>query len=241
MIVNPAHHTALNARKRLIQDGHLPVDRELRLVELLVRAVKHCAKESVLWAHRRWCLNHCATRNDPSRQIFSATTACEEFSLIRQACTIYPRNYHGWTHWRYTLDTCSSILCSLPEGDASDQLASVVLQELRALREWINTHTTDYSAIHHIVQSSCAVDRLLSSSINPSARRDFEFEFSPESLGHHALALLSPGERLRSEAYYLYVRTVLTLLPPDKKPDLMNELIKVDRASFSHIRMPLSM
>ena len=55
LLANPAHQTALNARKSLVQHGLLDAALELRFTAALLH-VRTCAKQSLLWHHRRWLL-----------------------------------------------------------------------------------------------------------------------------------------------------------------------------------------
>ncbi|KII92098.1 hypothetical protein PLICRDRAFT_50528 [Plicaturopsis crispa FD-325 SS-3] len=55
LLANPAHQTALNARKRLIMHNKLDVEKELELTAALL-STKDGSKQSILWHHRAWLL-----------------------------------------------------------------------------------------------------------------------------------------------------------------------------------------
>ncbi|EAU91594.1 hypothetical protein CC1G_11826 [Coprinopsis cinerea okayama7 len=188
MITNPAHQTALNARKRLILLHQLDVHRELHLTGLLLRGIKTCAKETILWDHRRWCLKqaygqiHAEPTCQANAPIESWSSHAEasmfpnlpveafapEFTLIRAACAIYPRNYHAWSHWHFVFDGCHSMLrYTLSDTHIQGQLLAVMVEECQRLNEWIKTHVSDFSAIHHFLLANSLLYNL--SATHPSS------------------------------------------------------------------------
>ncbi|KAH7910995.1 hypothetical protein BJ138DRAFT_1186992 [Hygrophoropsis aurantiaca] len=124
ILANPAHHTALNARRRLVlcaysypADTHDPsedagclrAEDELAFTAALLSS-RHCAKEAGLWSYRRWLMQ----RIYPSESDACAacSISCDRFLALRippdvlrtelrivtRACELYPRNYFAWMH-----------------------------------------------------------------------------------------------------------------------------------------------
>ncbi|KAK2463146.1 hypothetical protein APHAL10511_004801 [Amanita phalloides] len=161
LLANPAHQTALNARKRLILRGELLAEQELRFTELLLRGSEECAKQSILWDHRRWIflrlygaavppewsgmengwLGPLEWDNIPRMPV---TVARKELNLMKRTCEIYPRNYYGWNHWRYIANV---IFVGHQESGEWKQLMTDVRGELM---DWVQGHVSDYTAMHHL-------------------------------------------------------------------------------------------
>ncbi|KAF9012493.1 hypothetical protein BDQ17DRAFT_1271664 [Cyathus striatus] len=164
LVANPAHQTALNSRKRLIQTGVLSPQKELTFTELLIRGDNEWAKQSIVWHHRRWIFGvlygemsstgGCACTDE--RNLFPRIppfTLRAEFQLIRGACESYPRNYHAWAHWHAVVKGVCCVAHSgefLSETD-SQAYIGVVISEGLQLREWLNTHVSDYSAMYQLL------------------------------------------------------------------------------------------
>ncbi|KAF6760233.1 hypothetical protein DFP72DRAFT_883594 [Ephemerocybe angulata] len=242
LIVNPAHQTALNTRKNLIADGNLDARKELRFVELLLVGVKACAKESALWAHRRWCLSrlhgfayeHFDSRaklpssalppfSDLTQSVSSPFLPSDairtEFATVRQAFTLYPRNYHAWTHWHQTFDLCCAII---------GELSMIVLEEIRGLRKWIDAHITDFSAVHHLVTSLPKVRELLSSQLfSPEVCELLETESSPSELAKQSWGLLS-SFLPHKETQWLFLVSILPSLPPLEQEGYIQRMLDLD-------------
>ena len=157
LIANPAHNTALNRRKQLIQmyPPKLPHNEDIRFVAALF-GIKQAAKSSLLWHHRRWLFRHkyslSVTRVDPKESdpdsIENTSIPIEilrsEFKLIARASEVYPRNYHAWLH-RYL---CVQCLISQVKEDVPGAL-EVLLQEVESSQRWVELHVSDYTAAQY--------------------------------------------------------------------------------------------
>ncbi|TFK44878.1 hypothetical protein BDQ12DRAFT_673741 [Crucibulum laeve] len=176
LIANPAHNTALNHRKRLMERGSLSSGKELLFMELLIRGSGDCAKQSIIWHHRQWifkrlCGDIGGSAKERQTEIeidgwasveeassfpkLSPHAIEHEFGIIRHAVESYPRNYHAWSHWHYIMDVNYTLAC-LYDGYSGQYIDSIV-KEGSQLRLWIDTHVSDYSAIHQF----CSLIRLL--------------------------------------------------------------------------------
>ncbi|KAH9889517.1 hypothetical protein C8Q73DRAFT_707970 [Cubamyces lactineus] len=184
LLANPAHQSALNARCRLVQLGALDAAHELKFVTALL-TLRDGAKQSILWHHRRWLLrrihsssqrtectgNHSATDSGDSQDgedsllgiSLDAGTFSAEFATAAQTCEVYPRNYYAWTH-RYL---CAEALAvrlkqhSAGSQDGKVELAGVWKEERTRIREWIERHVSDYSAMQYACRLE-SLDRKLS-------------------------------------------------------------------------------
>ncbi len=224
LLVNPAHQSALNTRKSLVELDVLDPAHELRFTDALL-TLREGAKQSILWQHRRWLLR-CIHRStipkclflspgdgDGVDSLYSLVLDAEafraEFAVVEKACEVYPRNYHAWAH-RFL---CAQALISLlPGSDDSSPppgpLMEVVREELARMRLWIERHISDYSAIQYY--------------------RQLEGLFPPKSPLHtlsmkdtmdkHAIELVRAYPT--HESLWLYLRSSLPFVPctPDAVP-----------------------
>lgn len=247
LLINPAHQTALNIRKHLIGQGRCPVDNELRLIDLLVRGVKVCAKESALWAHRRWCLhflygpvsNHTSNTSTlaapfptlaqtPLTPFLPPEAASREFSVVRQAVTLYPRSYHAWSHWRYSFDICCALVSS---SSASNELrhaySQVILGEFKELNKWIGTHTSDTSAVHHLVTSLPTIWSLTSSNtFSADVCQSLREESASSKLAGEAWHLLSTFLPYR-ETGWIYLEFLLGYLTTEERAMYLERMLSL--------------
>ncbi|KAF8721191.1 hypothetical protein AX14_010486 [Amanita brunnescens Koide BX004] len=163
LLANPAHQTALNARKRLILRDEWPADRELAFTELLLRGSSECAKQSLVWDHRRWIFLRLYETTTPSDKLkvlrgwlgpeewarlprIPASIARRELDLTKRACELYPRNYHGWNHWRYIMNVAYVFL----EQDTGGEWKELVDSQFREMMKWVEGHVSDYTSMHHL-------------------------------------------------------------------------------------------
>ncbi|KAI0653987.1 hypothetical protein C8Q70DRAFT_1031460 [Cubamyces menziesii] len=229
LLANPAHQSALNARCRLVQLGALDAAHQLKFVTALL-TLRDGAKQSILWHHRRWLLRHSLPEHTDKTGHQSATGSSHsqdradsllgipldasafsaEFAAAAQACEIYPRNYYAWTH-RYLCAEALSILLEQYSADSQDRKAGLtdVWKEERArIREWIDRHISDYSAM----QYACRFE-----SLGRKLRRELEWSDSPceppekdeRPAGEHAWQLVQAFPT--HESLWLYLRGALFL------------------------------
>ena len=148
LLANPAHQTALNSRKRLVQSHAVDPHWELTLSASLL-SCRECAKESILWHHRRWLLNvihevHPTADADSIPEIIPPDALEAEFVCASAACHIYPRNYHAWAHRGFCI---KALVASQHSGTPSN--SSVLAKEYQRTLKWIESHISDYSAMNY--------------------------------------------------------------------------------------------
>lgn len=158
ILMNPAHQTALNARKQLIVRNLINVRQELEFTAALLSS-RHCCKQGELWYHRRW-LFKCIHPTSSSPQGLVADEVPDtpnfhlppndlsvEISLVTRACELYPRNYFGWTHRTICIQ---SALVPGGRSTTSDVFTEIFSKEIISVMQWIESHISDYSAVHHL-------------------------------------------------------------------------------------------
>lgn len=210
LLANPAHRTALNARKRAVIKQTLRGNDELRFIALLLSGIKDASKQDMLWHHRRWILSRLyppppktEIETNVSEESFSTPPYDvwrSEMTLISRACELYPRNYHAWTH--RTL--CMRSIARDP------QLADLLLNEIAFIRTWIEQHISDASAVHHSAQVSVL------NMAHSASGRDRSDEQGDGTLFLHAHAASLVRCYPDHEALWTYLRFALALLPPVK-------------------------
>lgn len=213
LLVNPAHQTALNTRKRLVQNLVLSPGRELLFVTALLR-VRDCAKQSIVWDYRRWLLQHLygtyemqpSTVTVPSSvPALPSYAFAKEFEIISRACETYPRNYHAWAYWHFIMET---LFLSVESSDSDEKRKGeyivVLTDEFQHLRQWVEQHISDYSAMHqfcYLVRRYHHID---------SPHIDLRV-FDAESLFDHAISLVTAYPS--HESLWLYLRVALYVEP----------------------------
>lgn len=238
LLANPAHQTALNARKRLITEGSLDPKKELDLIALFIGGSKDCAKQSIVWDHRRWIFGHYYERIGDDRiemmveppgwrtseeasflPMIPLGVMGRECGLIRQACELYPRNYHAWTHYHWVMDVAAAIAArglEHCEGTSHDYV-DFVRGEMMQVREWIARHVSDYSAAH-LLCGFAVLDRAGTLHLTESGSKGL----LAEELREHALGLVQAYPS--HETLWLYLRNVLSLSTPDISRDVVDRL-----------------
>jgi hypothetical protein len=150
LLANPAHQTALNSRKKLIQNNAVEPHWELSFSGSLL-SCRECAKESILWHHRKWLLhaihgNPSTAGTDAIPETISHRALEAEFACASTACHLYPRNYHAWTH----RNSCAKALIA-PRHPGAPSNSGVLAEEYRRTLKWIETHVSDYSAMNYAI------------------------------------------------------------------------------------------
>lgn len=150
LLANPAHQTALNSRKKLVQSHVVDPYWELNFSASLL-SCRECAKESILWHHRRWllCAIHEASDTaglDSVPEAVSPDALEVEFACASTACHLYPRNYHAWAHRRFCV---KALIASLKSSVPSN--SSLLFKEHRRTLKWIESHISDYSAMNYAI------------------------------------------------------------------------------------------
>lgn len=239
LLANPAHTSVLNARKTLIQSGHMLPDQELAFTEILLQASFDCAKQSILWDHRRWLfrllhppiqpsLAHVPP--DPARKWISAeglqSLPCiplkdikKEFGIIRGACEMYPRNYHAWSHWQFIVDAVYGVLSTYKDHP---QHLNVLADEFITLHHWVNRHVSDHTAIHHLCNFSQLFYDLDGQYPLHLINRFSGIPPLNSLLAEQALTLATSYPT--HESLWMYLRRVIAVLHPQERQTLIDSV-----------------
>ena len=241
LILNPTHQTALNGRKRLIQTGHLdsPV-KELRFMELLLRGLTDCAKQSIIWDHRRWCLKlihgtlGSSVHQHPPLEHWASAEEAEllpkldledilrEIAIVYHTCETYPRNYHAWNHWHWLIDIALSSIYYHQDEHQSQGFLRLLVDAYVELRKWTDCHPSDYTAMHQLSQCQRILDHLHTLE---AFTQDVVVDSS--SLVEHCLSLLTAFPT--HESLWVYLRVVLG----DSKEEVRLKILQEVRMNFS--------
>ncbi|KIY68093.1 protein prenylyltransferase [Cylindrobasidium torrendii FP15055 ss-10] len=197
VLANPAHTTALNTRKTLVLSNDLDPHNELTLTRAAILGCKDMSKQSVIWHHRRWLLQHLHSQVRPpfaenTNLAIPCTTLKAELHLIAHACETYPRNYYAWAHRLFCADILSQLVTQQVDG-ADD----IVREEFQYCMKWIDTHLSDYTAMNYACQFA---NRFPSVASQPK---------SPHPLLLQAIALLQTYPS--HEALWMYLRTCICI------------------------------
>lgn len=232
LLANPAHQTALNARKRLVLNGLRDIESELKFTATLL-TLRDCSKQSILWHHRRWLLrmlhkptHHLPTgidrmdEDDLRGYDIPINTLIAELDIVTQACETYPRNYFAWNHRFRCMDALvfkfilRNIHAShLDTGRSISFSASVNVEHLVGFKamigefgdakSWIERHVSDYTAMQYFLR---LVDRIRS--LKELPEEDFGSELEAlvltETLRKEALDLVKAYPD--HEALWVYLR-----------------------------------
>ncbi|OCH89875.1 hypothetical protein OBBRIDRAFT_793861 [Obba rivulosa] len=212
VLANPAHQTALNARKWLVELSILEACKELDFITALL-AVRNCAKQNLLWRYRRWLLlqvhKTVAASNDMSGlsedTLLGLAMPSEawrhELATTLRACEIYPRNYFAWSH-RYL---CMKTLCalSMESSDHAQAYQEVLFEELVAMKRWVELHVSDYSAMQYL----CMLHSGIQSTVKHLPNLSQIAEINDADLVTHACTLIEAYPD--HEALWLYLRGAL--------------------------------
>ncbi|KAF8908021.1 hypothetical protein CPB85DRAFT_1436282 [Mucidula mucida] len=211
LLANSAHQTALNARKRLVKSGHLDAQSELSLFAAFMTGCRDCAKQSMVWHHRRWMLHHLSS----SSQVFhdleydlldiSVEKIRAELQLLSVCCESYPRNYYAWVHRTYCMDLLQKhVVANTPKSQ------ELLIEDFASLLQWIDCHLSDYTAMHHL----CKVVSLF----QILGCETIQFR----TLFNHAVSLISSYPE--HEALWMYLRLVLCLVPLEQRHEMVTEI-----------------
>ena len=233
LLANPAYQTVLNTRKRLIRSGLLRPEEELNFTALSIRGFDQFAKQSIIWDHRRWLFRYQYERNGDAGQgehagwrieetssfpIIPLPTLEKECQLVRQACELYPGNYHAWAHYHWILDVVKTTAVQksiLPRMDSEDH-THFLRKEVLLLRQWIERHVSDYSAVHLLCRFA-ALDCTSAPQLTQPGGGTLVDELMEHAL---SLVLSYPSH----ETLWLYLRNILSLSTTHVIQDLLYEL-----------------
>lgn len=208
LLANPAHQTALNSRKQLVQNHIVDPHWELKFSTSLL-SCRECAKESILWHHRRWLLHAIyeiptITGSDSVPEVVSSDALEAEFACASTACHLYPRNYHAWTHRRFCVE---ALIASLKSDVPLN--SGVLVKEYQRTLKWIELHISDYSAMNYVIN----FEKMLSG-WNPTE--------GCSSTKEHATSLLQSYPD--HESLWMYLRGSVT---PEDEKEFIASVIRV--------------
>lgn len=236
VLLNPAHQTALNTRKRLILDGHLAAKKELQFTELISRGSPECGKQSMIWDHRRWCFQQFygimgAARETPylkqwasseEMRIFpklSPAAITHELNIVYRTCETYPRNYHAWSHWHFVINVCYTSIHLSDDHAIKRDFFGVIVHEYSRLQEWVDCHVSDYSAVHQLCQTQSLLRHLESTRCYET---DAGTSLARTPLADHAFTLVVAYPS--HESLWLYLRGSLADLPLERRSVVLERL-----------------
>jgi protein prenyltransferase alpha subunit repeat containing protein 1 len=142
ILMDPEHLTAVNARKRIIQECHtlsptelgVALKRDLVFIDSLLTSPLHRhTKSPTLWGHRRWILEVCQSIQMPL-DIQRDLTA-----VVLIAAERHPRNYYAWSHMRWILKTFTST------QDTRSGVTFDYSKVLFTVKNWCLRHPSDTS------------------------------------------------------------------------------------------------
>ncbi|KZT01464.1 uncharacterized protein LAESUDRAFT_797368 [Laetiporus sulphureus 93-53] len=204
LLANPAHQTALNVRKRLVQSTAVDARHELEVTTALLT--------SILWHHRRWLLRHVFAPFTTSTEASAEHGADslinvdmtpeafqEEFAVTAKACETYHRNYYAWIH-RYICLESLTILARSSSPFAA-VYHSLLVGEFTSMRRWVELHVSDYTAVQYL----CAVETFFLGATHPGSSRALPSSVldAPPMLDHAASLVESFPDH---ETLWLYLR-----------------------------------
>lgn len=190
-------------------------------MELLLRGLNECAKQSIFWDHRRWCLTRVYGRIGqiaspcPTLEHFSSDSLFpnmgqgdirKEVGIVYHTCETYPRNYHAWNYLHWLINgTFSSVYHHLSDETGRGDFLKVLVNVYRELGAWVELHPSDYSAIHQLCQMQAIMEHLREAGVLTEDAG--EGTKSPSTLAGHCLSLLSSFPS--HESLWLYLRLAL--------------------------------
>ncbi|KAF9039450.1 protein prenylyltransferase [Hymenopellis radicata] len=211
LLANSAHQTALNARKRLVQSGHLDAQSELSLFAAFMTGCRDCAKQSMVWHQRRWMLHYLSSSSRAFRDLeyefldVSLETIRAELQLLSVCCESYPRNYYAWLHRTYCMGLLQKhVVAGTPK---SHELLS---EDFASLLQWIDRHLSDYTAMDHL----CKL-------VSQFQKHGFE-KMQFRTLFNQAVSLISSYPE--HEALWMYLRVVLCFVPLEERHEMVTEI-----------------
>ncbi|KAI0783064.1 hypothetical protein C8Q75DRAFT_895566 [Abortiporus biennis] len=229
LLANPAHHTAMNTRKRLVLSKVISVEYELRFTAVLLD-IRDASKESTVWHHRRWLLRKLYHLPQPNSLTFNIpepwnlttdedtlvgldiplNVMAQEFALAEKAAETYRRNYFAWSHRARCIDSLTAIYLSTfrTQPLSASSLAIAILEEFSWTLQWIESHIAEYTAM----QYACRVHQLIHQSKLPSQLEIASYSdyLRPEKLVEHARLLVESYDE--HEALWMYLRGAMESL-----------------------------
>ncbi|KAG0250678.1 Protein prenyltransferase alpha subunit repeat-containing protein 1 [Mortierella polycephala] len=152
MILCPDSFTAINARKRLVQQGYLDPQEECQLLDMVLTFPRNC-KSSGVWHHRKWLI--CHMYKDYETSPLPPSFVKKHLQACHLAAQRYPKCYYAWTMrhwlvehlgrqwWRASLEGVESV--------QEDQL-SPLEEEYEQMKTHMDRNVSDHSTHQHLQQ-----------------------------------------------------------------------------------------
>lgn len=196
------HHSATNARYKLVEQGVQSEKAELRLLDLLLTSkLKKQSKSPTLWNYRRAFVKTASRDLFKPKQLFSTSSYLaninerlgqqyydisdmgafleHEFDVILRSAQVHKHNYYAWGYARWLTDLAV-------KGDKKQ------LRKLLALTLlWVSKHPSDTSGWSFFTHLSLKLDADDRKTILDTLR-------------------VVQGDYIGSEAFYVCLRTLLT-------------------------------
>ncbi|EMD33115.1 hypothetical protein CERSUDRAFT_98721 [Gelatoporia subvermispora B] len=214
LLANPAHQTAINARKRLVESSVLDPRDELGYITALL-AVRSCAKQTIIWTYRRWLLlrvhgSYPSSRSSTGFQkedsLLGLTMPVEswrhEFNVISRACETYPRNYFAWSHRHLCIEALCAL--SLEQPDKTKDNLYILTEEFTFVKRWVELHVSDYSAMQYL----CILHSTIQSTTkqHPTERYIYADDADTDLVAHACTLIDTYPDH---EALWLYLRAAM--------------------------------
>ncbi|KAH8087849.1 hypothetical protein BXZ70DRAFT_537788 [Cristinia sonorae] len=231
LLANPAHQTALNARKRLVLAGLVDPLVELRLMAALL-TLRECSKESIIWHHRRWLLRFIGNR--VSQNGFGGSSSSEgstgdliadedtldgvhlslallgeELKVASKAVETYRRNYFAWSHRTRVVDALLASVHMLRsidskgKGPSSSESDDELLPVLMEEHKWATKWVDLHVSDYTAMQYLRRIDTLMRRSSILSPQSSGISDIDP-GISQHSLSLLQGYPEY--ESVWMYAR-----------------------------------
>lgn len=124
-------YTTWAKRKRWLEAGQSSVSYEMRVVDLILSKQP---KSGGAWEQRRFLANKVLKQASGEQGVESFIR--QEVDVCERLCTRHMRNYFAWSYRAW--------LCEHRSSEA-------LKEEVTRLKEWVSTHVSDGSALHHLL------------------------------------------------------------------------------------------
>ncbi|KAF9389773.1 Protein prenyltransferase alpha subunit repeat-containing protein 1 [Podila verticillata] len=152
MILCPDSFMAVNARKRLVMEGHLDAQKEVKYLDMILTFPRNC-KSSGAWYHRKWLL--CYIHKDHETVPLDPTIVEEQLQVCHQAAERYPKCYYAWTMRHWLVEQLGKYWWQASVDNGSpiqDVLLEPLERELSRMRSHMDRNISDHSAQQHLQQ-----------------------------------------------------------------------------------------
>ncbi|THH33073.1 hypothetical protein EUX98_g1159 [Antrodiella citrinella] len=225
LLANPAHQTALNARKRLVLSGSVEPLVELRLSAALL-TLRDCSKQTIMWHHRRWLLRRLYSIKRAADTVTSpgvtededtlfdydipVPALAQELAIAARAAETYSRNYFAWNHRGRVVDALlvivrKTLADNSPDGDL-DHLEATLEDEHAWVMKWVDLHVSDYTAVQYLRHVDTSLRTMAAEMARDGLSPSQRFADLEVQILHHAHSLLRAYPHY--ESVWMYARIV---------------------------------